>query len=237
MVESCRRLLALLPGKQRGCRAAAYRRSAGKVLVQQRRWCLYRRLRTGWLGFSGRACGRGCKRRACRSVALLSSLWCPFGLCEVSCFFSKTRLLLAGFQSAKTRLGLLASRLRRPASHTGNCIIAQVLSVLAASYWRYLELSARDALAGRDQPFVNNYGVWTDEYSELGLEDTLNAKWEDAVCHFGEGQEVRVGRRCVIFTKGLNCTTIGNARERSISRMCSNPIWVWFSLSLFLPYS
>lgn len=50
--------------------------------------------------------------------------------------------------------------------------------------------------AGRDQPFVNNYGVWTDEYSELGLEDTLDAKWNDALCYFGEGKEVRVGRRC-----------------------------------------
>ena len=48
--------------------------------------------------------------------------------------------------------------------------------------------------AGRDQPFVNNYGVWTDEYSALGLGDTLNARWDDAVCYFGEGREVRVGR-------------------------------------------
>jgi len=42
---------------------------------------------------------------------------------------------------------------------------------------------------------VNNYGVWTDEYSALGLEDTLDAKWKDALCYFGQGKEVRVGRR------------------------------------------
>ena len=41
---------------------------------------------------------------------------------------------------------------------------------------------------------MNNYGVWTDEYSALGLGDTLNARWDDAVCYFGEGREVRVGR-------------------------------------------
>ena len=43
-------------------------------------------------------------------------------------------------------------------------------------------------------PFVNNYGVWKDEFRELGLEGTLDASWEDASCYFGEGQQVRVGR-------------------------------------------
>lgn len=41
-------------------------------------------------------------------------------------------------------------------------------------------------------PFVNNYGVWEDEFRELGLEHTLNATWKDALCYFGEGQEVRM---------------------------------------------
>lgn len=48
---------------------------------------------------------------------------------------------------------------------------------------------------GRDQPFVNNYGVWTDEFKDLNLDHTLDARWEDAICHFGEMSEVRVGRR------------------------------------------
>jgi lycopene epsilon-cyclase len=48
--------------------------------------------------------------------------------------------------------------------------------------------------AGPDVPFVNNYGVWKDEFKELGLEGTLDMEWEDAMCYFGEGQEVRVGR-------------------------------------------
>ncbi len=41
-------------------------------------------------------------------------------------------------------------------------------------------------------PFVNNYGVWEDEFRELGLAHTLNATWDDALCYFGEGQEVRL---------------------------------------------
>ena len=30
-------------------------------------------------------------------------------------------------------------------------------------------------LVARDAPFVNNYGVWRDEFRDLGLEDTLDA--------------------------------------------------------------
>lgn len=48
--------------------------------------------------------------------------------------------------------------------------------------------------AGHDVPFVNNYGVWEDEFRELGLEHTLNATWKDALCYFGESKEVLV--RC-----------------------------------------
>ena len=55
------------------------------------------------------------------------------------------------------------------------------------------------ALAGHDVPFVNNYGVWEDEFRELGLEHTLNATWKDALCYFGEGQEVRL-------PSGIGCT-------------------------------
>lgn len=50
------------------------------------------------------------------------------------------------------------------------------------------------ALLGNDVPFVNNYGVWTDEFKALGLEHTLECSWPDAVCYFGEGKEVKVGR-------------------------------------------
>jgi hypothetical protein len=47
---------------------------------------------------------------------------------------------------------------------------------------------------GHDVPFVNNYGVWKDEFRDLGLESTLDHSWDDAMCYFGEGKEVRVGR-------------------------------------------
>jgi len=49
-------------------------------------------------------------------------------------------------------------------------------------------------LVGHDSPFVNNYGVWRDEFSDLGLEKCLDFVWKDAICYFREGKEVRVGR-------------------------------------------
>lgn len=51
-------------------------------------------------------------------------------------------------------------------------------------------------IVGLDLAIVNNYGVWVDEFKELGMEHTLECSWPDAVCYFGEGheQEVRVGR-------------------------------------------
>eukprot|EP00877_Chromochloris_zofingiensis_P005408 jgi/Chrzof1/14869/Cz09g18310.t1_LCYE[v5.2] len=49
-------------------------------------------------------------------------------------------------------------------------------------------------LIGPDVPFVNNYGVWVDEFKQLGLEHTLECQWPDAVCYFGEGNQVNVGR-------------------------------------------
>lgn len=50
-------------------------------------------------------------------------------------------------------------------------------------------------LIGNDVPFVNNYGVWVDEFRDLGLEKNLNRIWQDALCYFGEDKEVRIGRQ------------------------------------------
>jgi len=47
---------------------------------------------------------------------------------------------------------------------------------------------------GMDMPFVNNYGVWIDEFKALGMDHTLEFSWPDAACYFGEEKEVRVGR-------------------------------------------
>lgn len=49
-------------------------------------------------------------------------------------------------------------------------------------------------LVGHDVPFVNNYGVWEDEFVELGLEHTLDRVWKKSSCYFKEGVETEIGR-------------------------------------------
>ncbi|KAI8474141.1 MAG: lycopene cyclase protein-domain-containing protein [Monoraphidium minutum] len=49
-------------------------------------------------------------------------------------------------------------------------------------------------LVGPDKPFVNNYGVWVDEFKAVGMEHTLELTFPDAQCWFGEGTEKFVGR-------------------------------------------
>jgi len=67
-------------------------------------------------------------------------------------------------------------------------------------------------LPGRDAPFVNNYGVWEDEFTELGLAHTLEHTWPDAVCYFGEGSEVAflppLLRACNLFDSDVTCAAL-----------------------------
>ena len=45
---------------------------------------------------------------------------------------------------------------------------------------------------GRDEPFVNTYGVWVDELEALGLGDAIADAWPSAACHFGDGETGKV---------------------------------------------
>eukprot|EP00898_Chlorokybus_atmophyticus_P008220 jgi/Chlat1/839/Chrsp104S01183 len=49
-------------------------------------------------------------------------------------------------------------------------------------------------LIGPDMPFVNNYGVWHDEFQALGLEHTVDQVWQQTECYFNSDQPVRVDR-------------------------------------------
>jgi len=50
-------------------------------------------------------------------------------------------------------------------------------------------------LVGPDAPFVNNYGIWTEEFEAMGLEGTLSRTYEDAIMHVDGKEERRLGRR------------------------------------------
>ena len=53
-------------------------------------------------------------------------------------------------------------------------------------------------LVAPDTPFVNNYGVWLDEFAELGLEHCLLHKYDDALVWFNDSdpaEGIGLGRR------------------------------------------
>lgn len=49
-------------------------------------------------------------------------------------------------------------------------------------------------LVGPDLPFVNNYGVWTDEFAALGLEDCIEQTWKDSAMYIEEDSPIMIGR-------------------------------------------
>lgn len=58
-------------------------------------------------------------------------------------------------------------------------------------------------LVGPESKFTNNYGVWVDEFKDLGLVHLLDNTWEDSVCYFLD-QEVR--SRLTVCARTLLCS-------------------------------
>lgn len=72
-------------------------------------------------------------------------------------------------------------------------------------------------LVGHDVPFVNNYGVWEDEFVELGLEHTLDKVWKQSSCYFKEGQETKIGRAYGrVNRKKLRDELLNRCKENSV---------------------
>lgn len=49
-------------------------------------------------------------------------------------------------------------------------------------------------LIGPDLPFTNNYGVWEDEFIDLGLESCIEHVWEDTIVYLDDGDPILIGR-------------------------------------------
>lgn len=89
----------------------------------------------------------------------------------------------------------LASQL--PPLAPGASLDAVVVGCGPAGLYLAAQLAKRGlsvGLVGPDAPFVNNYGVWADEFEALGLAHTIERTFPDAVCWFGGGAQRRVGR-------------------------------------------
>nr|AGN48015.1 lycopene cyclase [Cucumis melo] len=55
-------------------------------------------------------------------------------------------------------------------------------------------LGLKVGLIGPDLPFTNNYGVWEDEFKDLGLEGCIEHVWPDTVIYLDDKDPVLIGR-------------------------------------------
>lgn len=49
-------------------------------------------------------------------------------------------------------------------------------------------------LIGPDLPFTNNYGVWEDEFKDLGLESCIEHVWKDTIVYLDRSDPILIGR-------------------------------------------
>nr|CAB3473366.1 unnamed protein product [Digitaria exilis] len=49
-------------------------------------------------------------------------------------------------------------------------------------------------LIGPDLPFTNNYGVWEDEFKDLGLESCIEHVWKDTIVYLDNNKPILIGR-------------------------------------------
>ncbi|KAL0333750.1 UNVERIFIED_CONTAM: Lycopene epsilon cyclase, chloroplastic [Sesamum angustifolium] len=49
-------------------------------------------------------------------------------------------------------------------------------------------------LIGPDLPFTNNYGVWEDEFKDLGLERCIEHVWRDTIVYLDDSDPIFIGR-------------------------------------------
>ncbi|GAV72988.1 RVT_1 domain-containing protein/NMT domain-containing protein/NMT_C domain-containing protein/Lycopene_cycl domain-containing protein, partial [Cephalotus follicularis] len=56
------------------------------------------------------------------------------------------------------------------------------------------KLGLRVGLIGPDLPFTNNYGVWEDEFKDLGLEGCIEHVWQDTIVYLDDNDPILIGR-------------------------------------------
>ncbi|XP_050270180.1 lycopene epsilon cyclase, chloroplastic isoform X1 [Quercus robur] len=56
------------------------------------------------------------------------------------------------------------------------------------------KLGLKVGLIGPDLPFTNNYGVWEDEFKDLGLEGCIEHVWQDTILYLDDNDPILIGR-------------------------------------------
>ncbi|KAL9256603.1 Lycopene epsilon cyclase, chloroplastic-like protein [Drosera capensis] len=56
------------------------------------------------------------------------------------------------------------------------------------------KLGLKVGLIGPDLPFTNNYGVWEDEFNDLGLQSCIEHVWHDTIIYLDDDNPLFIGR-------------------------------------------
>nr|O65837.1 RecName: Full=Lycopene epsilon cyclase, chloroplastic; Flags: Precursor [Solanum lycopersicum]CAA74745.1 lycopene epsilon-cyclase [Solanum lycopersicum] len=56
------------------------------------------------------------------------------------------------------------------------------------------KLGLNVGLVGPDLPFTNNYGVWEDEFKDLGLQACIEHVWRDTIVYLDDDEPILIGR-------------------------------------------
>ncbi|KAI4380770.1 hypothetical protein MLD38_006921 [Melastoma candidum] len=56
------------------------------------------------------------------------------------------------------------------------------------------KLGLKVGLVGPDLPFTNNYGVWEDEFKDLGLSKCIEHVWRDTIVYLDDDDPILIGR-------------------------------------------
>ncbi|KAL0552900.1 hypothetical protein IC582_012033 [Cucumis melo] len=107
-------------------------------------------------------------------------------------------------------------------------------------------LGLKVGLIGPDLPFTNNYGVWEDEFKDLGLEGCIEHVWPDTVIYLDDKDPVLIGRAYGRVSRHLlheellkKCIKSGvsylNSRVNSIMETTSGHSLVACEHDIFVP--
>ncbi|KAL5999165.1 Lycopene epsilon cyclase, chloroplastic [Asimina triloba] len=109
-----------------------------------------------------------------------------------------SELLLVQMQERKPmeKQGKIADKL--PPISVGSSLLDLVVIGCGPAGLSLAAESAKEGLSvgliGPDLPFTNNYGVWQDEFKDLGLEGCIEHVWPDTIVYLDSDDPVVIGR-------------------------------------------
>ncbi|KAL6224207.1 hypothetical protein ACLB2K_003063 [Fragaria x ananassa] len=85
------------------------------------------------------------------------------------------------------------------------------------------KLGLKVGLVGPDLPFTNNYGVWEDEFKDLGLEGCIEHVWQDTIVYLDdESEPIMFGRAYGRVSRDLlHEELLRRCVESGVSYLCS----------------